>query len=202
VPWSISKGYLPDSAKGSLSTIKEIKVNPRRIRIPSKELVGEFLAMVETEDPDGAAFLRFLGCCGLRISGARSLRWADIDFEMQTMTVMMKRKAEKVLPLTPEAHAVLLSRKGKEIPWDFDAAAIARLKKRMKRFAKGFDMDLSFFHAFRHYFASRCLLAGLTVQEVADLLGHADNGQLVLKTYGHLCREHLRTAVAGLRLVG
>jgi integrase len=103
--------------------------------------------------------------------------------------------------LTPEAYAVLLTRKGKERPWDFDDARVSQLTRRMTRFATGFDIDLSFYHAFRHYFASRCLLAGLTVQEVADLLGHSDNGQLVLKTYGHLCREHLRTAVAGLRLV-
>lgn len=201
VPWAVAKGFLPVSAKDSLSMLKEIKVNPRRIRIPKVAMVGEFLAMIETEDPDGAAFLRFLGSCGLRLTGARSLQWSDIDFEMKTMTVMMKRKVEKVLPLTPEAHAVLLTRKGKERPWCFDDATISKLTRRMKRFAKGFDMDLRFYHAFRHYFASRCLLAGLTVQEVATLLGHSDNGQLVLKTYGHLCGAHLRLAVAGLRLV-
>jgi integrase len=201
VPWAISKGFLPASAKDSLSMLKEIKVNPRRIRIPTTEMVGEFLAMVETEDKDGAAFLRFMAACGLRLTGARSIQWSDVDFEMKTMTVMMKRQVEKVLPLTPEAYAVLLSRKGKERPWGFDDAEISKLTRRMKRFAKGFDMDLRFYHAFRHYFASRCLLAGLTVQEVADLLGHADQGQLVLKTYGHLCREHLKTAVASLRLV-
>ena len=201
VPWAIAKGFLPASAKDSLSMLKEIKVNPRRIRVPTVEMVGEFLAMVETEDRDGAAFLRFLASCGLRLSGARSIQWQDIDFEMRTMTVMMKGKVEKILPLTPDAYAVLLTRKGKDKPWGFDNATISKLTKRMKRFAKGFDMDLRFYHAFRHYFASRCLLAGLTVQEVADLLGHSDNGQLVLKTYGHLCRAHLRAAVAGLRLV-
>ena len=202
VPWAVRKGFLPASVKEALQMLKEIKVNPRRIRIPSVEAVGEFLAMVESEDKDGAAFLRFLGSCGLRLTGARSLNWQAIDFEMKTITVMMKRKVEKVLPLTPEAYAVLLTRKGRERPWEFDDAEISKLTKRMKRFAKGYDMDLRYFHAFRHYFASRCLLAGLTVQEVADLLGHSDNGQLVLKTYGHLCREHLKTAVARLRLVG
>lgn len=201
VPWAISKGFLTISAKEDLSKIKVIKVNPRRIRIPSVEAVGEFLAMVESEDKNGAAFLRFLGSCGLRLTGARSLEWQAIDFAQGTMTVMMKRKVEKVLPLTPEAYAVLLSRKGQERPWAFDDAEVLELSRRMKRFAKGFDIDLTFYHAFRHYFASRCLLAGLTVQEVATLLGHSDNGQLVLRTYGHLCGAHLRTAVAGLRLV-
>ena len=80
----------------------------------------------------------------------------------------------------------MVSRKGKERPWGFDDAEISKLTRRMKRFAKGFDLDLRFYHAFRHYFESKGLMAKLTVQEVADLLGHSDNGQLVLRTYGHL----------------
>lgn len=55
-----------------------------------------------------------------------------------------------MLPLTPEAYAVLLTRKGRERPWEFDDAEISKLTKRMKRFAKGYDMDLRYFHAFRH----------------------------------------------------
>ena len=201
VPWAVTQGHLPESAKDSLSRIKKVKVNPRRIRVPSVEVVREFLAMIETEDPDGADFLRFLGTCGLRVTGARNLKWTDIDFDRMSMAVMMKGGSEKIMPLTPEAQGLLLARKGKSRPWDFDNAGLKRLKKRMVRFAKGFDIDLHTFHNFRHYFASQCLLSGMTVQEVAELLGHSDDGELVLRTYGHLCREHLRTAVAGLRLV-
>lgn len=201
IPWAVNRGYLPLAAKESLSEIPAVIVIPRRIRVPSVETVSEFLAMIETEDIDGAAFLRFLGSCGLRISGARALQWPNIDFDSNSIVVMQKGKKEKVFPLTPEARAVLLSRKGKDRPWEFDDAAIDRLKKRMKRFAKGFDIDLKNYHSFRHYFASHCLMARLTVQEVAELIGHSDNGQLVLRTYDHLCKEHLREAVANLRLV-
>jgi len=200
VPWAVSKGYLPDTAKDSLEKIKQVRVNPRRIRIPSIETIEEFLAMVSSEDPDGAEFLRFLASCGLRITAARSLRRRDIDFERMTMLVTMKGGREIVLPLTQEALAILISRRDKEMPWSFDDAAIERLNKRMKKFAKGFDIDLTYFHAWRHYFASRCLLHGLTVQEVAELLGHSDKGEVALRTYGHICKEHLKNAVAGLRL--
>ncbi len=80
--------------------------------------------------------------------------------------------------------------------------AVDLLERVMKRFAKGFEIDLTFFHAFRHYFASRCLLSGFTVQEVAKLLGHSDNGVLALKTYGHICSDHMKARLAGLRLTG
>jgi site-specific recombinase XerD len=56
-------------------------------------------------------------------------------------------------------------------------------------------LELNTFHCFRHCFASRRLLSGLTMQEVATLLGHRDGGVLVLKTYGHVFGEHLRQAV-------
>lgn len=118
------------------------------------------------------------------------------------MAVLQKGGHKKVIPMTPEAVVALRGRAGKEHPWPLDINAMNRLKLCMKRFAKGYDLDLNTFHSFRHYFASRCLLEGLTVQEVAQLLGHSDQGQLALKTYGHLCGAHLRTAVAGLRLVG
>ena len=113
----------------------------------------------------------------------------------------MKRGKIKVFPMTPEAIAVLQSRRERSRPWQMDINAIERLERKMKRFAKGFDIDLNTFHSFRHYFASRCLMAGLTVQEVATLLGHSDGGVLVLKTYGHICGLHLRNAVSGLRLL-
>ncbi len=200
VPWSVKRGFLGEDALESLAKIPRLKVNPRRIRVPSAAVVGEFLAMVESEDADGGAYLRFLTSTGLRRSGAADLAWSDIDFAEGTMAVTQKGGRKKVIPMTPEAVAVLRGRHGLPRPWAMDIKAIERLERRMKRFAKGLGIDLTTFHAFRHYFASRCLLAGLTVQEVATLLGHSDGGVLVLQTYGHICGAHLRQAVAGLRL--
>jgi integrase len=175
-------------------------VNPRTIRVPSVEVVEEFLQMVESEDPDGGAFLRFLTCSGVRLNGGIGLRWKDIDFAAVEMNVLQKGGKRKIIPMTAEAVAVLKSREGKVKPFDLDQNAVERLERRMKRFAEGFDIDLTFFHAFRHYFASRCLLSNFTVQEVAKLLGHSDNGVQVLKTYGHICSDHMRERLAGLRL--
>ena len=41
-------------------------------------------------------------------------------------------------------------------------------------------------HDLRHHFASILLAAGESVPRVAELLGHADGGALVLSTYGHV----------------
>lgn len=200
VPWAAKKGFLGADALDSLAEIPRLKVNARQIRVPAVALVAEFLAMVESEDPEGGAFLRFLTVTGLRLSGALNLEWPDIDLGLGTMAVLQKGGWKKAIPMTPEAVELVTDRRGRPRPCPMDIKALERVERRMKRFAKGLDIDLKTFHSFRHYFASRCLLSGMTVQEVAKLLGHSDQGQLVLKTYGHLCGEHLRQSVAKVRL--
>lgn len=200
VPWAFSRGLLGQEAMDSVKKLKTKVVNPRRIRVPPASVVGEFLAMVASEDSEGAAFLQFLTVTGVRRSGGLNLEWSDIDFREETMAVMQKGGVKKVIPMTPEAIVALQGRSGSPRPWPLDVNAMNRLKKRMKRFARGFDIDLKTFHSFRHYFASYCLLAGVSVKEVAELLGHSDEGQLVLKTYGHLCKAHLKSAISKLRL--
>jgi len=200
IPWAVKRGWLGAGMLESLKDILRLKVNPRRIRVPSKKVVGEFLAMIESEDPDNGAFVRLLATSGLRRGGALALRWDNVDFDAGQIVVRQKGGTDKVFPMTPEAQAVLKRRVGKPRPFRMDINAIERLERKIKRFAKGFGIDLKTYHSFRHYFASRCLMDGLTVQEVAKLLGHSDGGVLVLKTYGHICGEHLRNAVSRLRL--
>lgn len=202
VPFGIKKGWLPYTVREDLDQIRMIKVNARNIRIPSVEVVDEFLRMVENEDREAGDFLRFLACSGLRRSGGNYLSWQDVDFTEGLLRVKQKGGKVSMTPLTSEALAILLQRRaaGKECPFGFGDRRLKQISRIMKRFAKGFEIDLTFFHAFRHYFTSRALMAGLGVQEVASLLGHSDGGQLVLRTYGHLTSAHLRKQVAGLRL--
>lgn len=203
VPWSVKKGYLGADALESLNSIKKIKVNSREIRVPSIKEVGQFLAMIESEDREGGAFVRFLACSGLRRGGALGLTWDRVDFEQGRMRVMQKGGTLKTCPLTPDAMDVLRVRKNQGLtrPFVFTPSELDKLKRKLQRFAKGFDLDLKYYHAFRHYFASRALIAGMSPKDVAELLGHSDGGVLVLKTYGHLCLNHLQQAVKGLKLV-
>ncbi|WP_433519060.1 tyrosine-type recombinase/integrase [Nonomuraea sp. CA-143628] len=58
-------------------------------------------------------------------------------------------------------------------------------------------------HMLRHYFASVLLTEGESVKAVADWLGHADGGALLLKTYAHLMpksEERMRRAIDASRM--
>ena len=202
VPWAVSKGFLPPSMEEELKGIPLVKVNPRRVRIPPMGLVEEFLQMVSSEDEEAGVFLRFLTCTGLRLTAANQMKWKNFDLRVPQMVVKQKGGRECVIPMTAEAVEVLESRKGlgHKMPFGFDQPALDRIERRMKKFAAGLELDLTYYHSFRHYFASVCLMSGMSVQEVAKLLGHSDNGELVLRTYGHICGDHLRLAVSRLRL--
>lgn len=200
VPWAIEQGYLPASEEAALRKLKKTKVNPRRIRVAESEKLEELLQMVESEDSDGGAYLRFLACAGPRRGGAAGLDWSDIDFTLREATFRQRDGRTEVIPLSDEAIAVLESRKGRKKPFDMDLKAIERLERRLKRFAKGLDLDITYFHALRHNFASQALVGGLNPKEVAKLLGHRDGGVLVLKTYGHLIEKRLKDAVRGFRI--
>ena len=200
VPWAVREGYLSARCEQELRELKKVRVNSRRIRVPSVAMVNEFLRMVESEDPEGASFLRFLAVTGLRRGGAIGLEWQDIDLDLGQMVIRQKGGRRDAIPMTLEAREILASRRHLLRPFSYGIKELEVLERRMKRFAKGLDIDLNTFHAFRHYFASRCLLSNLTVPETSKLLGHNDGGTLVLKTYGHLCGQHLKDAVNGLRL--
>ena len=170
VPWAVKRGLLGQDALESLAEVPRLKVNSRQIRVPTVAEVAEFLAMVESEDAEGGAFLRFLTVTGLRLSGALNLEWSDIDLGLGTMAIMQKGGWKKVIPMTPEAVELVTDRRGRRKPCPLDIKALERVERRMKRFAKGLDIDLKTFHSFRHYFASRCLLSGIRAATGAHVL--------------------------------
>ncbi len=56
------------------------------------------------------------------------------------------------------------------------------------------------FHDLRHTGASLMIAAGCHVKVIAEQMGHADGGALVLKRYGHLYKGARRQAAIALEL--
>ena len=127
VPWAVKRGLLGQDALESLAEVPRLKVNSRQIRVPTVAEVAEFLAMVESEDAEGGAFLRFLTVTGLRLSGALNLEWSDIDLGLGTMAIMQKGGWKKVIPMTPEAVELVTDRRGRRKPCPLDIKALERV---------------------------------------------------------------------------
>jgi len=64
------------------------------------------------------------------------------------------------------------------------AAELASLKALLTQLL---DSPIKTPHYFRHWFITQTLLQGVPVRTLAGIIGHADGGALLLKTYRHLC---------------
>jgi integrase len=136
---------------------------------------------------------------GMRRGELTSLTWSDVHLPGKRLTVRAETsKAGKArhLPLNSEAVAVL-ERWAKCTPYDGDR--VFPIESPKKAWAALIDdakiSDLRF-HDLRHHFASRLVMAGIDLNTVRDLLGHADI-KMTLR-YAHLAPEHKASAVETL----
>ncbi len=131
---------------------------------------------------------------GARYGEIAGITWDRINIEENTINLWRpKVKNESIICMTSRVHEVLL-RRSKEKQTDYlftnkkgDGPrnhAISGIKKAMKRAGiKEFTI-----HDFRHTCASRLIQNGLSLYEVASILGHRD--VQTTQRYAHLeCRD-------------
>jgi len=131
---------------------------------------------------------------GARYGEIAGITWDRIDMEENTINLWRpKVKNESIICMTSRVHEVLLRRsKEKQTEYVFTNEkgdgprnhATSGIKKAMKRAGiKDFTI-----HDFRHTCASRLIQNGLSLYEVASILGHTD--VQTTQRYAHLeCRD-------------
>lgn len=141
---------------------------------------------------------------GVRQGELFSLEWADVDLDRAMLTVRARSaKSGRVryVPLNEEALGALRrwkvnggtrtlvfeSKRGR--PFD-------NVKKAWRRVLAEAKIAAFRWHDLRHHFASRLVMAGVDLNTVRELLGHADI-KMTLR-YAHLAPEHKAAAVAKL----
>lgn len=134
---------------------------------------------------------------GLRRGELMALTWDDINLPAKLLTVRAaaaKSGKARHVPLNTEATAALKQWKkqagdGKPFPFRDLKTAWSALLTTAK--IEGFR-----WHDLRHTFASQLVMAGVNLNAVRELLGHADL-KMTLR-YAHLAPSHLADAVAKL----
>lgn len=137
---------------------------------------------------------------GLRRGELFKLHWSDIDLRHAFVTVLSvnaKSRRQRHVPLNAEALTVLTRWKaratnGLVFPNESGDAPIRGLKiwPEIRKAAKLVDFR---WHDMRHHFASRLVMAGVDLNTVRELLGHADI-KMTLR-YAHLSPQHRARAV-------
>jgi integrase len=146
---------------------------------------------------------------GVRRGELFSLEWRDVDLQRAMLTVRgqsAKSGRTRHIPLNAEALAALQGWHAQRPELDglvFPGRNGDRLDSVRKAWlAVLADAKIRSFrwHDQRHHFASRLVMAGVDLNTVRELLGHASY-QMTLR-YSHLAPEHKAAAVAKLVRVG
>ncbi len=138
---------------------------------------------------------------GARAGNLRNLTWADVDLEQWRLRfVHTKNDQPRYVPIVGSAQAILQAQLAKDPTgrgWVFkghtdDAPASLDGPWRAVRTAAGLTGDKHVrFHDLRHTSASYLTMAGASLAEVAEALGHRT--LVMAKRYSHQSGEHVRS---------
>lgn len=169
-----------------------------KISIPTQEEVDKlfaFFAGTEMEFPFAMA-----ACCGLRESEISGLRWENVDFDTNTITITetvvmtpegkyirqnltKTESSDRVIRMYPFIREILLAKRQ-------NSGAITKLNPasishRFTRALPRAGVPHYRFHDLRHYLVSVMLSLNIPKMYIADYVGHADE-HTINTTYGHI----------------
>lgn len=144
-----------------------------------EQLPTWFKAIKQIQNPVISAYLQILLLTGARREEIASLRWQDIDFQWNSLTINDKVDDFRIIPLTPYV-ANLLSTLTRRNEWVFSSpsAASGRLTDPSIAHRKacsiaGLDLTL---HGLRRSFASLCEWIEMPSGIAAQIQGHKPQG--------------------------
>jgi integrase len=151
-------------------------------------------------------YLRLLAYSGARRDEALRLRWCDVDFERQQLTIGAegdsKNSRARVVDFNAKLEAHLKAmheRRAPDSQWLFPSPQRGEKDLHAKTFRESMELarkaaGLSAvgFHDLRHQFISFCVMSGVDYMTIAKWVGHTDGGVLIGKVYGHLADTHTK----------
>lgn len=182
--------------------LKRVPERSKIPKLPEPDIFNRFLH--ELDNGKGrfsrhcADLVRFLAYGGFRISEAKHITWADIDFQRKKIRVQgdpetgTKNGEYREVPMIPDMQTMLTRmRENRYFETDTDKVmTVFECQKAMDRAAEVIGMPRITHHSLRHLFATRCIESGVDIPTVSRWLGHKDGGALAMRVYGHLRDEH------------
>jgi integrase len=184
-------------------------------------------AITGSADSRESGFLIML-YTGIRLNEMTALKWSCVDFAARTIHIKASmsraentnggtktiltaaepktKKSKRVIDLPDFLIDILLKAKAERssdyvISESHGGFVNPRtLQKLFKKLLAECGIPPRKLHALRHTFCVRALETGMNVKVIADVMGHADGGVLVLCRYGHAQNEQKVRLMADLNL--
>ena len=198
-------------------TSNQLLTNPasvvERLRIPKRVLpkfltVDELKKLLEAStDGERQLFMTIL-LTGMRKGEVVHLTWPDVSFEMGVIFIQEKpdldwkpKTDERVIPMSPLLRDILSVQYDKRLNDQFvfpnkagnrDTHVLDKVRKVCRRAG----IKIATVHALRHSFGAHLRMAGVSLADIGDLLGHKDLA--TTQIYAKVHQEHLRGAISKL----
>lgn len=204
--------------EGYLRAVPVVKKLKERAPLKKRLLTGEEMTRLiaccasacKLNGEQLADYLRFLAYSGAREQEALRIKWENVNFDGQRLTVGAdgdtKNGQSRSVNFTGPLASLLAEMKGRRAPdscWLFPSPRRGGKDLRAISFKESLAMARDAagvpwlgFHHLRHYFVSSCVMSGLDFMTIAAWVGHQDGGVLIGKVYGHLADEHKKAAAA------
>jgi integrase len=148
---------------------------------------------------------------GMRKSELLNLTWSDVDFGQRIITVQhkddwhTKNYKSRTLQMTPVLYGVLREHRKlhlelgtrSEYVFTYRGRRIRNgVRQSLRKAVRKADLEDVTLHTLRHTFASQLVMAGVSLREVQELMGHS-SFETTLQ-YAHLSEDHVKRQVLRL----
>ncbi|UYV37067.1 tyrosine-type recombinase/integrase [Rhodobacteraceae bacterium D3-12] len=147
--------------------------------------------------------IRLMLSTAARVTAILELTWDRVDFERRQINLRTgegHRKGRAIVPMTESLRAALLeARKAalSDFVVEWAGGPVKSIKKGFKAAAVEADLPDVSPHVLRHTAAVHMAEAGVSMEEIAQFLGHSDS-RITASVYARYSPEHLRKAASAL----
>lgn len=210
------RGYIQVNPCSGLERGERPKPKKNSVRILES---GEAERLILASTPWLRPIIQTAMLSGMRIGEIQALRWEDVNFAKNELTVKSslgrdselgptKNRKVRVIPLLPALRKILAEQPSRfaggfvfqhedqPLPYSKIVSSFGRARKRARLSEVPRVLTL---HDLRHTFASILLRDGRDIGWVSELLGHSDT-KVTLETYAHVIYRENRAEEAAQRL--
>jgi integrase len=188
--------------KAKYNPVKDVaflKENNRRLRYLQEE---DIPILIKNCNPQLRPLVLTAVYTGIRQRKLFELRWVDIDFRNDLITIENSKSGEtRQVPMSSKVRQTLLELQSKN---DSDHVFLNRYGRPFKDIRTAFHTALKRssiedfrFHDLRHTFAAHLAMAGVPLLTIKELMGHKTI-EMTMR-YAHLSRQHTTAAVETLQ---
>lgn len=147
--------------------------------------------------------IRLMLSTAARVTAVLELTWDRVDFERRQINLRTgedSRKGRAIVPMTKSLEKALLEAKKAALSKhviEWAGGRVKSIKKGFKAAAVQADLHDASPHVLRHTAAVHMAEAGISMDEIAQYLGHADS-RITASVYARYSPEHLRKAANAL----